>query len=101
MTNIVVYIIGLIAMILGTLITIHVVPWLKARNLYDAAVIAVEAAEALYGRGHGEEKLKAALDSLAERGYDIDSNRVIDAVRAAWKELDQAMYMDGEKKPEI
>ena len=51
--------------------------------------------------GHGEEKLKAALDSLAERGYDIDSNRVIDAVRAAWKELDQAMYMDGEKKPEI
>ena len=101
MTNIIIYAIGLVAMILGTLITMHVVPWLKDKHLYDVAVIAVEAAEALYGRGHGEEKLKAALDSLAKRGYDIESDRVIDAVRAAWKELDQAMYMDGEKKPEV
>ena len=101
MTNIIVYAIGLITMILVTIITVHVVPWLKDKHLFDLAVVAVDAAEALYGRYHGEEKFKAALDSLKAHGYDIESDRVIEAVRAAWKQLDQAMYMDGEKKPDI
>lgn len=101
MTNIIVYIIGLIALIISTLITMHVIPWLKDKHLYEAAVIVVNAAEALYGRYNGEEKFKAALESLKARGYDIESERVIEAVRAAWKQLDQAMYLDGEKTPNI
>ena len=99
MTNIIVYIIGVVAVILCGLLTYHIVPWLKEKKLYDAAVIAVKAAEALYGRYHGDEKLEAALNSLKEQGYDIKSARVIEAIRAAWKDLDQAMYMDGEKIP--
>ena len=35
MTNIIVYVIGLIAMILCTVITMHVVPWLKDKHLYE------------------------------------------------------------------
>lgn len=100
MTNIVVYVVGLGALILSTLIATQVVPWLKDKRLYDAAVIAVNAAEALYGRYNGDQKLEAALNSLKERGYDIESDKVLEAIRAAWKQLDQAMYLDGEKKIE-
>lgn len=99
MTNIITYIIGLAAIVLSTMIATQLVPWLKDKRLYDAAVIAVQAAEAIYGRYNGDEKLKAALDSLAERGYDIESDKVLEAVKAAWKQLDQAMYLDGEKTP--
>lgn len=100
MTNIIVYAILLISASITFMLGKYAVPWLKDKHLYDLAIVAVQAAEALYGRGHGEEKLAAALDSLKERGYDIESDRVIEAVRSAWKELDQAMYADGEKKPE-
>lgn len=84
-------------LILSSVITYYLVPWLKEKKLWDAAVVAVNAAEALYGRYHGEEKMVAALESLKERGFNIDSNAVKDAVCAAWKQLDQAMYASGEK----
>ena len=100
MTNIIVYAILLISAAITFMLGKYAVPWLKDKHLYNLAIVAVQAAEALYGRGYGEEKLTAALDSLKERGYDIESDRVIEAVRSAWKELDQAMYADGEKKPE-
>ena len=96
-TEIVVSAIGLIVVILSCLITRQLVPWLKEKNLYQAAVVAVNAAEALYGRYHGDEKLNAALESLKAKGFDINSNRVKEALGAAWKELDRAMYADGEK----
>lgn len=96
-TEIVVSAIGLIVVILSCLITRQLVPWLKEKNLYQAAVVAVNAAESLYGRYHGDEKLNAALESLKAKGFDINSNRVKEALGAAWKELDRAMYADGEK----
>jgi len=96
-TEIVVSAIGLIVVILSCLITRQLVPWLKEKNLYQAAVVAVNAAEALYGRYHGDEKLNAALESLKAKGFDISSERVKEALGAAWKELDRAMYADGEK----
>ena len=96
-TEIVVSAIGLIVVILSCLITRQLVPWLKEKNLYQAAVVAVNAAEALYGRYHGDEKLNAALESLKAKGFDINSDRVKEALSAAWKELDRAMYADGEK----
>lgn len=96
-TEIIVSVIGLIVIILGGLITRQLVPWLKEKNLYQAAIVAVNAAEALYGRYHGDEKLTAALKSLEAKGYDINSDRVKEALGAAWKELDRAMYADGEK----
>lgn len=96
-TEIVVSAIGLIVVILSCLITRQLVPWLKEKNLYQAAIVAVNAAEALYGRYHGDEKLNAALESLKAKGFDINSDRVKEALGAAWKELDRAMYADGEK----
>ena len=96
-TEIVVSAIGLIVVILSCLITRQLVPWLKEKNLYQAAVVAVNAAEALYGRYHGDEKLNSALESLKAKGFDINSDRVKEALGAAWKELDRAMYADGEK----
>ena len=96
-TKIVVTIIGLIVMVISGLITKQLIPWLKEKNLYDAAVVAVNAAEALYGRYHGSEKLTAALNSLKEKGFNIESNTVKEAINAAWKEMDRAMYESGEK----
>ena len=96
-TAILTTIIALITIILTGLITKQLVPWLKNKNLYEAAAVAVNAAEALYGRYHGDEKLTAALNSLKEKGFDIDSSKVKEALNAAWKEMDRAMYESGEK----
>lgn len=96
-TAILTTVIALVTIILTGLITKQLVPWLKSKNLYDAAVVAVNAAEALYGRYHGDEKLTAALNSLKERGFDVDSSKVKEALNAAWKEMDRAMYESGEK----
>ena len=97
MTDIITTIIGAVALILSIIISSQLVPWLKEKRLYDLAVVTVNAVEALYGRYNGEQKFTAALDSLKEYGYDIESNKVIESVRAAWKKLDQAMYLSGEK----
>ena len=82
-TAILTTIITLITIVITGLITKQLVPWLKNKNLYDAAVVAVNAAE--------------ALNYLKEKGFDIDSSRVKEALSAAWKEMDRAMYESGEK----
>lgn len=96
-TQIIIGILGVITTIFVGIIAKQLVPWLKQRNLFDAAIVAVHAAEALYGRYNGKEKLKKALESLKEKGFDVNSSVVMDAVQAAWKQLDQAMYASGEK----
>ncbi len=48
----------------------------------------VLAAEAVYGRGGGKDKLVYALNRLKERGYRIETNEVLDAIEAEWKKLD-------------
>lgn len=96
-TQIIVGVIGLVGTIIAILVTHQLIPWLKQKNLYDAAVIAVNAAEAFYGRYKGEEKLEAALQILKDKGYEVNSEEVKNAVQAAWKQLDIAMYTDGEK----
>ncbi len=70
-TQIIILVIALITTILVSLITKQLVPWLKEKNLHDAAIVAVGAAEALYGRYHGDEKLEYAINSLRDKGYDI------------------------------
>jgi hypothetical protein len=97
-TEIIIFAIGLVISLCVSLLTKQAIPWLKSKNLYEAAVVAVEAAEALYGRYKGEDKLKAALDQMKAQGYDVESERVIAAVQAAWKQLDTAMHASGEKE---
>jgi len=73
------------------------VPWLKQHNLLEAAKVAVEYAEAVVGRFNGEEKLKLALTVLESRGWDINSDEVLQAVKAKWQELNLAQVAAGVK----
>ena len=41
-----------------------------------------------------------ACDILIKKGYKVESTEVVNAVQAAWKQLDIAMYNDGEKLAE-
>ena len=100
-TALVVAVIGVIgtavSALLGRVWVKYVRPWLEQRDLTDAAKIVVEAVEALLGRYCGEDKWKLALEKMAERGFYTDSQQVIDALKAAWKQLDMAMIAAGEK----
>lgn len=100
-TALVVAVIGVIgtavSALLGRVWVKYVRPWLEQRELTDAAKIVVEAVEALLGRYCGEDKWKLALQKMADRGFYTDSQQVIDALKAAWKQLDMAMIAAGEK----
>lgn len=100
-TALVVAVIGVIgtaaSALLGRVWVKYVRPWLEQRDLTDAAQIVVEAVEALLGRYCGEDKWKLALEKMADRGFYTDSQQVIDALKAAWKQLDMAMIAAGEK----
>lgn len=101
-TALVVAVIGVIgtaaSALLGRVWVKYVRPWLAQRDLTDAAQIVVEAVEALLGRYCGEDKWKLALEKMADRGFYTDSQQVIDALKAAWKQLDMAMIAAGEKE---
>ena len=100
-TALVVAVIGVIgtaaSALLGHVWVKYIRPWLEQRDLTDAAKIVVEAVEALLGRYCGEDKWKLALEKMADRGFYTDSQQVIDALKAAWKQLDMAMIAAGEK----
>ncbi len=100
-TALVVAVIGVIGTALSALLwrvwVRYVKPWLEQRDLTDAAKIVVEAVEALLGRYCGEDKWKLALQKMADRGFYTESQEVIDALKAAWKQLDMAMIAAGEK----
>ena len=101
-TALVVAVIGVIGTAVSALIgrvwVKYVCPWLEQRDLTDAAKIVVEAVEALLGRYCGEDKWKLALEKMQERGFNIDSDIVMDALRSAWKRLDIDQMASGEKE---
>lgn len=72
-------------------------PWLEAHNLTALAEIAVNAAEAIIGSGHGDEKLEKALEFMAEKGFNVDSTEVKAALEAAWQKLNVAQTAAGIK----
>ena len=76
--------------LMATIITIKVIPWLKARLTAEqyAAMTAVTrtlvyAAEQLYGAGKGSDKIDYVVSQLIRRGYKIDR----DAIEAQVREL--------------
>lgn len=80
----------------------YIAPWLAQRGLAEAAAIVVGAVEAILGRGFGDEgkgrdKWNLALAKMAERGFDIDSHAVLDALEAAWIQLDLTQITAGAK----
>ena len=101
-TALVVAVIGTAAAFLGACLrqvwVKHVRPWLEQRDLSDAAKIVVNAVEALLGRYCGEDKWRMALRKMQERGFNVDEEQVVDALHAAWYQLNQAMILSGEKE---
>ena len=101
-TALVVAVIGTAAAFLGACLrqvwVKYVRPWLEQRSLSDAARIVVDAVEALLGRYCGEDKWRMALRKMQERGFNVDEDQVVDALHAAWYQLNQAMILSGEKE---
>lgn len=97
-------VVGLIGVI-GTALAIaaraawanYVRPWLEQKGLSEAAGIVVNAVEALLGRYCGEDKWRLALAKMGERGFDVDDEAVLDALNAAWKQMDISQIAAGEK----
>ena len=57
----------------------------------------VEAVDALLGRYFDDDIWPMTLEKMADRGFYTDSQQVIDALKAARKQLDMAMIATGEK----
>ncbi|MEA4928522.1 MAG: hypothetical protein VB104_07575 [Candidatus Limiplasma sp.] len=104
-TQIVVWIIGAIAAVGAWALKKYVypwfltaaVPWLKTHNLVVLAEMAVKYAEAELGRYTGEEKWKLAIALMQAKGFDVDSEEVIAALKAAWETLDLQQISAGVK----
>jgi len=64
------------------------IPWLKTHNLVAIADMAVKYAESELGRYTGVEKLKHAIALMKAKGFNMDSDEVIAALKAAWETLD-------------
>ena len=76
--------------LLAALITYRVLPWIKSKTnieqqtvMHIAVRTLVFAAEQIFGKGKGTEKLEYVKDRLIEKGFDID----VDAIEAAVLEL--------------
>lgn len=65
--------------LLATIITVKVIPWIKAKTTNEqqaiiraAVVTLVFAAEQIYGAGNGEEKLDFVIQQLNAKGFTAD-----------------------------
>jgi len=81
-----------------TVITVFLIPWISSRTtaqereeLLSWVDIAVAAAQQLYHKCSGSQRLDYALALLEEKGYDIDDGAVVDAVEAAVLKLHQQL----------
>lgn len=102
------YVVSAIILLFGTILTAFVSyawkswvrPWIESKNLETEAGIVVNAVEALLGRYTGEDKWKLALEKMEAFGWNIDADKVIDAVKAAWQLLNLRQIEAGVKEPE-
>lgn len=108
LTKVVVWLIGGIASIasvlvwkwLYPLIKNSIVPWLEDKNMLMLADAAVKYAEASLGRFNGDKKWNLALYWLQEKGWNIDNESVVAALKAAWYSLNLDQLKAGIKEPE-
>lgn len=70
----------------------------KHKWLGTLAEIACQIAEALFGRGSGQKKWEWALWLLEKIGLNVDSEKVIAALQAAWESLNQKQIEMGLKR---
>ena len=69
--------------LLATIITVKVIPWIKAKTTNEQQAIIratvrtlVFAAEQLFGAGNGEAKLEFVMEQLRLKGISADRNEV-------------------------
>ncbi|MBE5802547.1 MAG: hypothetical protein E7319_09715 [Clostridiales bacterium] len=100
-TPILTAVIGVAMLVAGTSIrhvwNKYVLPWLMEKNLVSVAESVVYAVEAILGRYCGTEKWALALEKMQARGFNVESDIVIEALKAAWKKLDLQQLLSGEK----
>ena len=67
----------------AALVTTFLIPWIKQRltagqqeALSTIIETAVLAAEQMYGAGMGKDKLKAVMDYLHSKGYEVDVEQI-------------------------
>jgi len=84
--------------LVATIITAFVVPWIKRNTSAQAreallkwVVIAVMAAQQLHYQLKGEERKQYVLDFLAQKGYDVSSEEIENAIEAAVLKLHQEL----------
>ena len=75
--------------LIASIITLKVIPWIKARTtaqqqvlLRSTTEILVRSAEQLYGSGKGQDKLNYVEIELERRGYQVDTAAIEASVRA-------------------
>ena len=99
------YILAAAILLVGTVVTAlatwawkaWVQPWIEDHHLEAEATIVVNAVETILGRYTGEEKWKLALEKMREFGWNIDADRVIYSLKAAWQALDLKQIQAGIK----
>ncbi len=105
MTALIVVVVGLLGVAVGTIL----IPWIAKKlspeaklALATVAEVAVYAAEKIFGRGFGEQKLTAAVRKVDEWlnkvGLDIDDVAVYNAIIEAWQKLNQSQIESGVKE---
>ena len=74
----------------AAVVTVFLLPWLSSKTtaqereeLLNWVDIAVAAAQQLYHKCSGQQRLDYALSVLEEKGFDVDDSVVLDAVEAA------------------
>lgn len=80
-------IINAIIALLASIITIKVIPWIKAKTTNEQQAMLratvktlVFAAEQIYGASNGENKLEYVCEMLRDKGYDVDRIEIEAAV---------------------
>lgn len=84
--------------LVAALITAFVIPWIRRNTsakdreeLLKWVEIAVMAAQQLHYQLKGEERKQYVLDFLAQKGYDVSSEEIENAIEAAVLKLHQEL----------
>ena len=80
--------------IAATMVTGWLLPWIKAKttekqreNVAALTRTVVFAAEQMFGAGHGDEKLRFALEQMQRAGYKVDADLLRASIEEAVKEM--------------
>lgn len=104
-------IIQIVIVLIGTIITSFLIPWIKSKTtqeqwqtVQNIAKVAVYAAEVLYkGSGRGQEKLNYVMTYIKEfclqKGFSFDDKTIRQAIENAVKNMNDNAIV--EYKPEI